>query len=66
MAPCTGIIILENVKKLAVIIQQQQAAHEAQQEGTPRVKPGPLRKLPEDDIGLNALSELAQLTKQAS
>ena len=44
-----------------VVRQQLQAAHEAQQEGPPSVKPGPFRKLPEDD---DALSEVAELTKE--
>ena len=58
-------IIQENVKMQAVIRQQSQAAHEAQQEGPPCVKPGLFRKLPEDDVGRDALSELAELTEES-
>ena len=46
----------------AVISQQRQPAHEAQQGGPPCVKPGPL---PEDDVRRDALSELAELTKES-
>ena len=56
-------MIPKNVKMQAVIKQQRQAAHEAQQEGPPCFKPGTFRKLPEDDVGRNALSESAELKK---
>ena len=60
-------IIPENVTMQAVIRQQRQVAHEAhgQQEGPPCVKPRLFRKLPEGDVGRDALSKLAELTKES-
>ena len=63
-APCISSMFPENVKVQVVIRQQRQAPHEARREGPPRVKPGPLRKLPEDDVGCDALPELAELKKE--
>ena len=64
-APCISNIIPEDVKMQAVIRPQRQAAHEAQQKGPTCFKPGPFRKLPEDDVGRDALSEVEELTKES-
>ena len=54
-------------RMLAVIRRRRQATHEGQlqQKGSSCIKPGPIRKLPEDDSGRDALSELAELTAES-
>ena len=62
--PSISNVVSENVQMQAALGQKRQSAHETKHHGPPAVQPWPFRKLPESDVGRDALAELTEVAEK--